>query len=79
VGSLESAVTAAVKAWGIGLYSLDEEHTETPAPEALQSFIKDQLQEYTLETALLERTPKTRIAFSDLDPDLLNRVLSEYS
>jgi proteasome alpha subunit len=79
VGSLESAVAAAVKAWGIGLYSLDEEHTEAPAPDVLQSFIKDQLQDYTLEGALLERTPKTRIAFSDLGPDLVNRVLSEYS
>jgi proteasome alpha subunit len=78
VGPLSSALSAAVKAWGIGLYSLDEDHTEIPPAAELKNFLKTQLKEYTIEAALLERKPKTRIAFTELGEDKLTGVLSEY-
>ena len=78
VTSLDSAIGVAVKAWGVGLYSLDEDHTDLPAPDVLKSFIKGQLKDFTVEAALLERRPKTRICFTELNESKLQSVLSEY-
>ena len=78
VAPLKSALPSAVRAWGIGLYSLDEDHTEAPSRDELKEFLKTQLKDYTLEAALLERKPKTRIAFTELGEDALKAALSEY-
>ena len=79
VEPLKGALSAAIKAWGIGLYSLDEDHTESPSSDELKGFLKTQLKDYTVETAILERKPKTRIAFTELDESMLQNALSEYS
>jgi proteasome alpha subunit len=67
VSDLKRAVDIAIRAWGIGLYFADEDHTETPDEKALNNFIKSRLEEYSLEGALLERGVKPpRAAFTNL-------------
>jgi proteasome alpha subunit len=78
VEPFKSALATAIKAWGIGLYSLDEDHSEILSDDELKSFLKSQLKDYTLEAALLERKPKTRIAFTELNDATLQAALSEY-
>jgi proteasome alpha subunit len=78
VGSLDSALAVAVRAWGVGLYTADEDHADIPPPEELKNFLKAQLKDYSIEAALLERKPKTRIAFTELGEDQVGSVLSEY-
>jgi proteasome alpha subunit len=78
IGDLKSALAVAVRAWGVGLYTLDEDHTDIPPKDELKNFLKTQLKEYSIEAALLERKPKTRIAFTELSEDLIAAVLSEY-
>lgn len=78
VAPLKSALASAIRAWGVGLYSLDEDHTEAPPRDELKEFLKTQLKDYTLEVALLERKPKTRIAFTELGEDVMKAALSEY-
>jgi proteasome alpha subunit len=78
IGPLKSALAVAVKGWGVGLYTLDEDHSDIPPRDELNSFLKTQLKEYSVEAALLERKPKTRIAFTEPGEDLMASVLSEY-
>jgi hypothetical protein len=78
VGPLNSALASAIRAWGVGLYTLDEDHSDIPPRDELKNFLKTQLKEYTIETALLERKPKTRIAFTELSEDKLASALAEY-
>jgi hypothetical protein len=78
VGPLNTALAVAVRAWGVGLYTLDEDHADIPPRNELKNFLKTQLKEYSVEAALLERKPKTRIAFTELGEDKLAGVLSEY-
>jgi proteasome alpha subunit len=78
IGPLNDALVLATRAWGVGIYMLDEDHTEAPSRDELKDFLKTQLKDYTVEAALLERKPKTRIAFTELGEDKLKGVLSEY-
>jgi hypothetical protein len=78
LGPLNKALASAIRAWGIGIYTLDEDHTEAPSSEEVKDFLKTQLKDYTVEAALLERKPKTRIAFTELGEDKLKAALSEY-
>jgi proteasome alpha subunit len=78
VAPLNSALAVAVRAWGVGLYTLDEDHADIPPRDELKNFLKTQLKEYSVEAALLERKPKTRIAFTELSEDKLASVLAEY-
>jgi proteasome alpha subunit len=78
IGPLKTALAVAVRAWGVGLYTLDEDHADIPPPDELKNFLKTQLKDYSVEAALLERKPKTRIAFTELSEDKLAAVLSEY-
>jgi proteasome alpha subunit len=75
---LDSALALAVRAWGVGLYTLDEDHADIPPSEELKNFLQTQLKDYSLEAGLLERKPKTRIAFTELGDDRIASVLSEY-
>ena len=68
----------AVRAWGVGLYTMDEDHADIPSPDELKNFLKTQLKAYSAEAALLERKPRTRIAFAELGEDKLASVLAEY-
>src|SRR6201994_3471025 len=78
VGPLNSSLAVAVRAWGVGLYTMDEDHADIPSPGELKNFLKTQLKGYSAEAALLERKPRTRIAFAELGEDKLASVLAEY-
>jgi proteasome alpha subunit len=73
------AVDAAIRAWGIGLYFADEDHSELPDDAALKEFIKSHLEEYTLEAALLVRAVRPpRAAFTDLAAADVEAALSGF-
>ncbi|HEX6566194.1 MAG TPA: hypothetical protein VF020_18025 [Chthoniobacterales bacterium] len=78
VGPLSSSLAVAVRAWGVGLYTMDEDHAEIPSPDELKNFLKTHLKEYSAEAAILERKPRTRMAFAELGEDKLASVLEEY-
>jgi hypothetical protein len=75
---MEEAVATAIRAWGIGLFMADEEHRDVPEENVLNEFLRDQLKEYTVEAALLERRPRTRIAFVELDERKLAKSLDPF-
>jgi len=76
---LKRALDVAIRAWGIGLYFADQDHTEMPENGALKDFIKSQLEEYSLEGALLERGVKPpRVAFTSLPPADIEAALSGF-
>jgi proteasome alpha subunit len=78
VGGLDDAVTTAIRAWGLGLFMAGEDHHEPPEENVLHEFLREQLNGYTVEAALLERRPRTRIAFVDLDEKQLARSLDPF-
>ena len=78
VGPLSRTLPVAVRAWGVGLYTANEDHAEAPPRDELKNFLKTQLRAYSVEAALLERKPKTRIAFTELGEDKFASVLAEY-
>jgi proteasome alpha subunit len=76
---LKRALDVAIRAWGIGLYFADQDHTEMPENGALKDFIKSQLEEYSLEGALLERGVKPpRVSFTNLPSADVEAALSGF-
>jgi hypothetical protein len=55
ISNLRSALETAVRAWGIALYTSDEDHADAPEEPALKEFVKSRLERYSVEAALLER------------------------
>jgi proteasome alpha subunit len=78
VGPLSRTLPVAVRAWGVGLYTANEDHADVPPGDELKNFLKTHLKAYSVEAALLERKPKTRIAFTELGEDKFTSVLAEY-
>ena len=78
VGGLEETIGRAIHAWGIGLFMADEDHREVPEEAALRDFLRQQLQEYTVEAALLERRSRMRIAFVELEEKTLAKSLDPF-
>ena len=78
VGPLSRTLSVAVRAWGVGLYTSNEDHADIPPGDELKNFLKTHLKAYSVEAALLERKPKTRIAFTELGEDKFASVLAEY-
>jgi proteasome alpha subunit len=79
ISNLRSALDAAVRAWGAGLYASGEDHTDPPEESVLQEFMKTRLQEYSIEAALLERERTTsHAAFVELPESDLEAVLNKY-
>ena len=78
VGPLSRTLPVAVRAWGVGLYTANEDHADVPPGDELKNFLKTHLKAYSVEAALLERKPKTRIAFTELGEDKFASVLAEY-
>jgi proteasome alpha subunit len=78
VDALDDAIAIAIRAWGIGLFMADEDHHEPPEENALREFLREQLKEYSVEAALLERGSRTRIAFVDLDDKKLAKSLDPF-
>lgn len=72
--SLNEALELAVNAWGIGLFSADEEHRELPDADSLRAFLGEQLPNYTAEAAVLER--KARVAYTPVPPGEIEKVVA---
>jgi proteasome alpha subunit len=72
--SFDEAVESAVKAWGIGLFSADEDHRELPDPDSLRAFLSEQLPNYTAEAAVLER--KARVTYAPIPLGQLEKVVA---
>ncbi len=72
--SLTDAVGLAVRAWAVGLYTVDDEHPEAPDEPTLAAFVKERLPQFTPEAALLERS--ARITFRALAPEALDSALA---
>jgi proteasome alpha subunit len=75
---LEQALATAIRAWGIGLFMADEEHREVPEETVLHEFLREQLKEYSVEAALLERDSRMRIAFVELQEKALAKSLDPF-
>ncbi|HEV3209804.1 MAG TPA: hypothetical protein VGY91_06025 [Chthoniobacterales bacterium] len=77
---LRSALRAAVHAWGVGLYTADQDHPDVPEDSALKEFVKSKLEHYTVEAALLDRrAAESRGAFMEVPEPDLEAVLSDFS
>jgi len=76
--SLGDALEGAVKAWGIARYTSDEDHREAPNEAVLHDFLKEQLQRYTVEAAILERNGRANIAFTEVPESEYEAALSRY-
>jgi proteasome alpha subunit len=76
--SLKDAFEAAVKAWGIARYTSEEDHHETPDDAVLHDFLKEQLQRYTVEAAILERNGRSNVAFTEVPESEYEAALARY-
>jgi proteasome alpha subunit len=72
ISDLQSALVAAIRAWGAGLYAAAEGHVDPPEESVLNEFVKVRLEQYGIEAALLERGGAgSRAAFVEVpEPDL---------
>jgi proteasome alpha subunit len=77
-GSLQEALEVAVKAWGIARYTSDEDHHEAPDSGVLHDFLKEQLREYVVEAAILERNGRSNVAFAEIPESEYEAALSPY-
>lgn len=75
--SFDEAAEFAIRAWGVGLFSADEEHQELPDADTLRAFLGEQLPNYTPEAAVLER--KARVTFAPVSPSELEKVVARCS
>jgi proteasome alpha subunit len=79
ITTLRSALEAAVRAWGAGLYSASEDTPDTPEENALKEFVKTRLEEYTIEAALLQRSSAgSHAAFAEVPESDLEAVLAKF-
>ena len=74
--SFEDAVEFAVRAWGVGLFSADEDHQELPDADSLRAFLGENLPKYTPEAAVLER--KARVTFAPVSFSELEKVVARF-
>ena len=72
ISDLQSALVAAIRAWGAGLYAAAEGHVDPPEESVLNEFVKVRLEQYGIEAALMERGGAgSRGAFVEVpEPDL---------
>ena len=79
ISNLRSALETAVRAWGVALYTSDEDHPDAPEEPALKEFVKSRLEHYSVEAALLERgAAESRAAFVEVPECDLENVLSVF-
>jgi proteasome alpha subunit len=74
--TLLEAVKTAVHAWTVARYATDEDHSEPPDAAALSGFLREQLNTYTIEAALLERAGPSRIAFTEVPEKIFQEALT---
>ena len=79
ISNVRSALETAVRAWGVALYTSDEDHPDAPEEPALKEFMKSSLEHYSVEAALLERgAAKSYAAFVEVPECDLENVLSVF-
>jgi proteasome alpha subunit len=79
ITNLRTAIDAAVRAWGAGIYTSTEETVDAPEESAVKEFVKSRLGEYTLEAALLDRAgARSRAAFIEVPEADLEAVLAKF-
>jgi len=79
ITNLRTAIEAAVRAWGAGIYTSSEETIGAPEESAVKEFVKSRLGEYTLEAALLDRAgARSRAAFIEVPESDLEAVLAKF-
>jgi len=79
ISNLRSALETAVRAWGVALYTSDEDHPDAPEEPALKEFVKSRLKHYSLEAALLQRgAAESRAAFVEVRECDLENVFSGF-
>ncbi|MBV8586169.1 MAG: hypothetical protein JO308_07775 [Verrucomicrobia bacterium] len=78
VDQFSDAAATAVRAWGTGLFMADEDHRDGPDDEQLTGFLREQLRDYNVEAAVLERRPRTRVAYRELTEEELAPALNHY-
>ena len=79
ISNLRSALETAVRAWGVALYTSDEDHPDAPEEPALKEFVKSRLEHYSVEAALLERgAAESHAAFVEVPECDLENVLSVF-
>jgi proteasome alpha subunit len=79
ISDLQSALEAAVRAWGAGLYAASEDHTDAPEESVLEEFVKVRLENYNIEAALLERgSSASHVAFVEVPESDLEAVLTKF-
>ncbi len=75
----EARLETAVRAWGVALYTSDEDHPDAPEEPALKEFVKSRLEHYSVEAALLERgAAESHAAFVEVPECDLENVLSGF-
>ena len=79
ISDLQSALEAAIRAWGAGLYAAGEDHADTPEESVLKDFVKSRLEQYSVEAALLERGgAASHVAFVEVPESDLEAVLTKF-
>jgi proteasome alpha subunit len=79
ISNLQSAVEAAVRAWGAGLYAAGEDHANVPEESVLKEFVKSRLEKYSIEAALLERSVlSSHAAFVEVPESDMEAVLAKF-
>ncbi len=73
--SLADAVETAMRAWAMARYAADEDHQEKPDEATLRSFWQEQLETYTIEAALLERSAVSRVTFTGVPDSVVAEAL----
>jgi proteasome alpha subunit len=76
--SLSDAVQKAIRAWAVARFSADEDHSDSPNEATLNDFLKEQLKNYSVEAAFLERNKSTKIAFTEVPESLTRKALAPY-
>ena len=79
ITNLRTALEAAIRAWGAGLFAAGEDAPEAPEESVLKEFLKSRLADYTVEAALLDRAAAgSRAAFIDVSESDLETVIAKF-
>jgi proteasome alpha subunit len=79
VTDLHSAIETAIRGWGMGLYMADKEHREVADEDQLTTFLKQRMDGYSVEAAILSRKAvRPSIAYRVVPESELESVLSKY-
>jgi proteasome alpha subunit len=79
VTDLRNALETAVHAWGIGLFTANDDHREIPEEAELTEYLRKLLEQYSAEAVILSRKAvRSSVTFRDVPESDLNAVLSKF-